>query len=79
MKDKIMTLIIGILIGAILATGGFLIYNKINVNNNKMKIEQPEKRISKSAKKELPSDNKNSETKEKRQKKSHNADVEKTS
>ena len=28
MKDKIMFLIIGILIGAIITTGGFLIYNK---------------------------------------------------
>ena len=35
MKDKILILIIGILIGAILATGGFLIYTK--VNNNKIK------------------------------------------
>lgn len=34
MKGKVLTLIIGILIGAILATGGFLIYNKVNSNNN---------------------------------------------
>lgn len=34
MKDKILTLIIGILIGAILASGGFLIYNKVNSNSN---------------------------------------------
>ena len=33
MKDKIMYLIIGILIGAIIATAGFLIYNKSNSNN----------------------------------------------
>lgn len=39
MKDKILTLIIGILIGAILTAGGFLIYNKVNGNssNNQMK------------------------------------------
>lgn len=33
MKGKILTLIIGILIGAILAIGGFLIYNKTNSKN----------------------------------------------
>ena len=33
MKDKILMLIIGILIGAILATGGFLICNKSNTKN----------------------------------------------
>lgn len=33
MKEKILTLVIGILIGAILATGGFLIYNKTNSKN----------------------------------------------
>lgn len=38
MKDKILTLIIGILIGAILAAGGFLIYNNVSGNNQ----SQPE-------------------------------------
>ena len=38
MRDKIMFLIIGILIGAIIATGGFLIYNKSLSNN----VSQPE-------------------------------------
>ena len=38
MKDKIMFLIIGILIGAIITTGGFLIYNKSLSNN----VAQPE-------------------------------------
>ena len=38
MKDKIMFLIIGILIGAIITTGGFLIYNKSLSNN----VIQPE-------------------------------------
>lgn len=33
MKGKILVLIIGILIGAIIATAGFLIYNKVVVNN----------------------------------------------
>ena len=33
MKDKIMFLIIGILIGAIITTAGFLIYNKSLSNN----------------------------------------------
>lgn len=35
MKDKILILIIGILIGAILATGGCLIYAKVSLNKNK--------------------------------------------
>ena len=34
MKDKIMFLIIGMLIGAIIVTSGFLIYNKSISNNN---------------------------------------------
>ena len=35
MKNRILTLIIGVLIGAILATSGFLIYSKsINKNQN---------------------------------------------
>ena len=34
MKDKILTLIIGILIGAIIATAGFIVYTKINEKNN---------------------------------------------
>ena len=34
MKDKIMFLIIGALIGAIITTGGFLIYNKSLSNNS---------------------------------------------
>ena len=38
MKDKILILIIGILIGAILATGGCLIYAKVNNNKNKKNI-----------------------------------------
>ena len=33
MKEKCLTLIIGILIGAILASGGFLIYNNVIANN----------------------------------------------
>ena len=37
MKNRILTFIIGILVGAILATAGFLIYNKtINKNQNEM-------------------------------------------
>lgn len=39
MKDKIMFLIIGILIGAIIATTGFLIYSKITKNNNSNPME----------------------------------------
>lgn len=34
MKDKILVLIIGILIGAIIASAGFLIYNKTTVSNS---------------------------------------------
>ena len=33
MKGKVLTLIIGILIGAIIATAGFMVYSKITVNN----------------------------------------------
>lgn len=38
MKDKILTFIIGVLVGSIIATAGFLIYNKLCTNNS----EQPE-------------------------------------
>ncbi len=34
MKEKIFLLIIGILIGAIITAGGFLIFNKVNSSNN---------------------------------------------
>lgn len=40
MKDKILTLIIGILIGAIIATIGFFIYEKINENTKQSGIMQ---------------------------------------
>lgn len=33
MKDKIMFMIIGILLGAIITTAGFLLYSKINFKN----------------------------------------------
>lgn len=37
MKNRILTFIIGILVGAIMATSGFLIYSKsINNNQNEM-------------------------------------------
>lgn len=35
MKNKILVLIIGILIGAIITTSGFLIYNKMITKNSK--------------------------------------------
>lgn len=35
MKNKILVLIIGILIGVIITTSGFLIYNKMIVKNSK--------------------------------------------
>lgn len=38
MKGKILTFIIGVLVGAIIATTGFLIYNKI-VGNNSNQLE----------------------------------------
>ena len=39
MKNRILTFIIGILLGAILATAGFLIYSKsLNKNQNEMMI-----------------------------------------
>ena len=34
MKDKIMLFIIGVLTGAVLATGAFYAYSKINSSNN---------------------------------------------
>ena len=34
MKDKILVLIIGFLIGAIVTASGFLIYEKVNTNSN---------------------------------------------
>ena len=34
MKSKILTFVIGFLVGAIVATGGFLIYQNVNKNNN---------------------------------------------
>lgn len=33
MKDKVLTLVIGFLIGAIVATGGFFIYDNLRTNN----------------------------------------------
>lgn len=39
MKNKILTFIIGVLVGAIITTVGFLIYNKATINNNS---NQPE-------------------------------------
>ena len=41
MKEKILPFIIGLLLGAILATGGFLLYSK-SVNNNNQNIPQME-------------------------------------
>ncbi len=34
MKDKIMLFVIGVLVGAVIATGAFLAYTKINGSNN---------------------------------------------
>ncbi|MBO6233695.1 MAG: hypothetical protein J6N78_06570 [Clostridia bacterium] len=42
MKDKIIVFIIGLLVGAIITTGGFLIYEKINSDN--IQIHTNEKR-----------------------------------
>ena len=36
MKEKIFYLIIGILMGAIITTSGFLVYEKLNTNKNDM-------------------------------------------
>lgn len=36
MKNKILTFIIGVLVGAIITTAGFLVYENINTNNNGM-------------------------------------------
>lgn len=44
MKDKILIFIIGLLLGAIIATSGLLIYTKMTINNldnhNMMKINE---------------------------------------
>lgn len=37
MKNRILTFIIGILVGAIITTSGFLIYNK-SINNNQTEM-----------------------------------------
>lgn len=42
MKGKVLTLIIGILIGAIIATGGFLIYSKTISNDSENQSEAME-------------------------------------
>lgn len=34
MKDKIMLFVIGVLVGAVIATGAFFAYTKINSSNN---------------------------------------------
>lgn len=39
MKDKILVFIIGLLIGAILATGGFLIYEKNSTSNTQIQSQ----------------------------------------
>ncbi len=36
MKDKILTFIIGVLVGAIITTSGFLVYEKLNTNKGDM-------------------------------------------
>ena len=42
MKNRILTFIIGILVGAILATSGFFIYSKsINKNKNQNEMMKP--------------------------------------
>lgn len=42
MKNKILTFIIGVLIGAIITTGFFLIYEKVNNNNSMPNGERPQ-------------------------------------
>lgn len=42
MKEKIMYLIIGIFVGAIITTSGFLIYNKLIAKNSNMPINAGE-------------------------------------
>ena len=36
MKDKLLVFIIGLLVGAIITTSGFLVYEKMNKNKNPM-------------------------------------------
>lgn len=39
MKEKILTFVIGFLVGAIIATAGFLLYSKITQGNNVMPMD----------------------------------------
>ena len=41
MKNKILPFIIGVLVGAIIATAGFLVYEKTNTNNETSNFERP--------------------------------------
>lgn len=40
MKNKILTFLIGVLVGAIIATAGFLVYQKINTNDTPGEMRQ---------------------------------------
>ena len=40
MKNKILPFVIGVLVGAIIATAGFLIYEKTNTNNEVPNMER---------------------------------------
>ena len=49
MKDKILTFVIGMLVGAILVAGGFSIYQRLNkgVSSNEINQEMRKERLSK--------------------------------
>ena len=61
MKDKIIMLIIGALLGAVIATGAFLIYSKSSCNNEQMPQGNPPSIPSgqSNEQREKPSDNNN--------------------
>ena len=60
MKNKILTFVIGVLIGAIIATAGFLIYEKTNTNNEMPNREMTEERMNR-RNGEIPPDRENGE------------------
>ena len=64
MKDKILLFAIGVLVGAIIATGGFYIYTKANCNscnNEKMQMRNGERSPMNNGERPTMPNNENSE------------------
>ena len=71
MKNKILPFVIGILIGAIIATVGFLIYEKTNTNNRMLNRERAGEMMN-HGDGEIPPDRPDGEMKSNRQKNNQN-------